>query len=260
MLSVIVIAALLASAPIAPAPLDRIAFSNDGNFHDRDDIGASAMMQALLWRAGARDRVVYVEHSSHLGENSQTQHFAMKVSAETHADDFGIGVETVFDIQLDQVDATRALAREIQRSAPGRRLVFFQAGPWEAMARAFDRADPSRHRFVKIISHSDWNDDHAHLSAHRDRWAFFAQYEVGGVFEGFAPPSFERIDDQNEWAFKSAPSLWSWLADDDDLAFVLQRTLASGSAAGDMSDAGMVFYYLTGIEHPTMADIRGFLE
>lgn len=262
-MSLVLVPLVIVAEALSPSPYVRFAYSNDGNYHDTDDIGAAAMMQAILWRAGARDRVAYVEHSSHIGANSQGQHAAMVLSATGNAPAFGIPLDRVFDQFLEPGASASALAAAIDASGPGRPLVFFQSGPWESMARGFDLADPAKHRWVKIISHSNWNDTHEHQSRHRDKADFFAQYDSGGQFDGFIPPDYEKIDDQNGYAFNSPMSGdggWAWLSSDQGLAFVLERTLASGSAAGDMSDAGMVFWYLTGIEHPTMDEVRSFLE
>jgi len=97
--------------------------------------------------------------------------------------------------------------------------------------------------------------------SHRTKDEFFAQY----VGTGITPPTYIRIDDQNSYAFKSPMTSsdgnnWEWLLGNPGLAFVHDRTVASGSAAGDMSDSGMIFWFLTGLEHPTMSDIRSFLE
>jgi hypothetical protein len=250
----------IAFAPPAGTGVGRIAISHDGNFHDKDDIGAAAMMQALIWKAGLQDSLVHFDHSSHRGANDVDQHEDMVISATRALFLFAIDRSKVFDDFEDLRDSVLNLAAAIDASTADDRLTILQAGPWEVMALAFDNSDPAKHQFVKIVSHSTWNDSHQHSSHHRNKAVFFAQYETGGIFEGVTPPDYEKIDDQNSYAFNSSLSSWSWMNQTIETFFVLWRTTESGFAQGDMSDAGMLFWLITGEEHPTMLDVRDFFE
>jgi hypothetical protein len=236
----------------------RVAVSHDGNYHDKDDIGAIAMVQALVWKAGAQASLVHLDHSSHIGANSPEQHSAMVISANRALWLYGIDPTRVFDDFLDLQSSIQSLAGHINASSADDRLTILQAGPWEVMARAFDLADPQRHQFVDIISHSVWNDTYKAVPSHRDRNGFFAQYEPGDQFAGTTRPGYIKITDQNWTAFNLPLHDWAWMEEMPETRFVLWRTMESDYAAGDMSDAGMMFYYLTGIEHPTMQDIQNF--
>jgi len=250
---------LVLLAPFASSQtVGRFAVSHDGNFHDKDDIGAVAMVEALIWRAGAQDSLVHLDHSSHRGANDVQQHADMVMSARRALWLYGIDRTRVFDDFLRLRASVLNLAAQIDASSAADRLTIIQGGPWEVMALAFDWSDPAKHQFVDIISHSNWNDNHQHNPAHRNKAGFDAQYAQGGKWDGVTPPGYTKIDDQNSYAFKSNINNWSWMAATLETSFVLWRTSESGFAQGDMSDAGMVFYYLTGEEHPTMQDIRDF--
>jgi hypothetical protein len=173
---------------------------------------------------------------------------------------FGIDQGVVFDDYLDLRNSVLSLAAQIEASSEQDPLTILQAGPWEVMALAFDAADPSTHQYVKIVSHSHWNNTHKSEDHHRNKEDFDDQYEEGGKWEGVTPPDYEKISDQNQYAFNSSINEWTWLAKHPNTAFVLDRTLESSSAAGDMSDAGMLFWLLTGIEKPTMQEVRNFFE
>jgi hypothetical protein len=243
-----------------PIITDRIAITHDGNFHDKDDIGAAAMMQAILWRAEIKDSLVHFTFGNHIGANDPVQNFDMKISSL-------LGAYWIYDISWDiifdgvnELDASILhLANEINISSPSNTLTIFQAGPWEQMARAFDIADPSKHQFVTIISHSNWNDNHMHWPGHRTRDSFYEQYNTEGPFEGFIEPNYVRLFDQNGWAFKSSIDRWEWMLHHGvPTHFVLWRTLSSDFAVGDMSDAGMLFWYVTGNQTPTMQEVKDF--
>lgn len=249
---------------IQAIPVPRLAICHDGNFHDPDDIGASGMDLGLVSRAQelqpGRFRLVYYGHSEHIGENDNSQHNDMIISATANLGGFNINPLVVFDNVLEHDAAARHLGRSIASSNPQDVLTIIQGGPWEKMARAYDAAPPETHQDTEIISHSDWNNNHLSESYHRNKDKFFAQYEQGGIYDGYLPPGYTRIDDQNFFAFRTwgLPS-WNWLNGSSNGAFIYSRTAASG-VAGDMSDAGMVFYWLTGIEHPTMGHIRSFFN
>ena len=53
---------------------------------------------------------------------------------------------------------------------------------------------------------------------------------------------------------------WGWMTLSLRTQFVLWRTIASEYAEGDMSDAGMMFYHLTGNEYAVMQDLRDFFQ
>lgn len=243
----------------APQIHGRIAVCADGNYHDRDDIGATAMTLALVWQANAQWSLVHYQHSTHLGANDSSQHAEMILSATGYLDGYAINPRQVFDAQVDSIDTASHLAREIMRASAMDRLTILQAGPWETMAMAFDIAPAQKHQYIRIISHSTWNDDHKHLPSHRNRADFFAQYGSGGPFSGHQAPSYIKIADQNAYAFRSTGVTdWEWMRSKKPTEFVLLRTKASTWAYGDMSDAGMMFFFLTGIEKPTMQNIRTF--
>ncbi|MCV0439852.1 MAG: hypothetical protein K5880_14685 [Hydrogenophaga sp.] len=251
---------LVLFSSFADAQVGRFAVTHDGNFHDKDDIGAIAMVEALVWKAGAQDSLVYLNHSNHIGANDPEMHFDMRLSANRAAWLYGIDRNKIFDGFLDLRNSVLDLAAQIDASTAADRLTIIQAGPWELMALAFDWSDPAKHQYVDILSHSNWNDNHQHFPSHRNKDSFFDQYDPGGKWDGVTPPGYTKIDDQNGYAFKSSLGAWSWMSASLETWFVLQRTADSGFAQGDMSDAGMVFYYLTGEEHPTMQDIRDFFE
>jgi hypothetical protein len=175
---------------------------------------------------------------------------------------FGFTDPVAINEQAMLAASSQAFADEVDRSSSEYPLTVIQSGPWETMALGFDLADPAKHQWVRIISHSDWNNTHKHLPEHRNKADFDAQYQRGGVFSGVRPPIYQRISDQNSFAFRTtAAGSWDWLDEvGSNTGFVHTRTQASGPAFGDMSDAGMTYFYLTGDAAPTMEAIQAFFE
>lgn len=256
--------ALIALTVIVTASLadgqERFAICHDGNYNDKDDIGAVAMVEAMVWKAGEQINLVHLSHSSHRGANDLQQHLDMQISANRASRLYGILPNTIWDDWKDTRASVLHLASEIDNSSPTNRLTILQGGPWETMALAFDNSDPTNHQYVDIISHSYWNDNYRYNLSHRNKDTFYFQYWVGGPFYGFTPPTYKKIQDQNSTAFKSNINNWNWLSFRLQTRFVLWRTSESDYAEGDMSDAGMLFYYLTGNEYAIMQDIRDFFE
>lgn len=208
-----------------------------------------------MWRSGAQDRLVHLSYGNHIGATSASMHAAMATSATSALGMYGIDPGVVWDADLRR--ATLQLAQEIEASSATDPLTIIQAGPWAWMAKAFDLSDPATHRYVTIVSHSTWNDSHDHPGWGLNHAQFIAQYGAGGKYFGAVAPKYTKIPDQNGHAFNSSQAAWSWLSQSPETAFVLQRTNASGKA-GDMSDAGMLWWVLTGDTSPSMSEVRSF--
>ena len=250
---------LTASTAIAQ---NRFAVCHDGNYNDKDDIGAIAMVEALIWKAGVQNDLVHLSHSSHVGANWSNQYEAMKVSANRGAWLYGIPFDKIWDDHWSAgLGSMYHLANEINLSSPTNRLTILQGGPWEMMARSFDLSNPAKHKYVDIVSHSVWNDNYQYDPSHRNKVSFFAQYfSSNSPLYGYDRPTYKKIHDQNATAFTSNINDWGWMTLSLRTQFVLWRTIASEYAEGDMSDAGMLFYHLTGNEYAVMQDLRDFFQ
>jgi hypothetical protein len=80
---------LLAQSQEPIAQSGRIAVSEDGNYHDRDDICSAAMIIAQLARAGAASRVVYYGYADHYWLSDPAREALMRESAVNTATMWG---------------------------------------------------------------------------------------------------------------------------------------------------------------------------
>ena len=245
------------SNPSSGSSFGRFAITCDGNDPDPDDIGAITMSEALIWAAGAQGSLVHLDHSNHQGTNVQWQYDAMVQSAERAISRYGIPANIVFDMQFQLDAGTDNLAAQINASSANDRLRILQAGPWETMIQAFEKADPNKHQYVDIISHNGWNDAHEHPTGTRNKNDFQFLYGLAGPWNGITQPTYITIKDGNTNAFKTTPiSSWNWLLSGGvETRFVFYRTVAS-QVEGDFSDATMTFWHLTGNANASMQDIR----
>lgn len=246
-------------AQAAPPALDydcaRIAWSSDGNFHDRDDIGASAMALALLAETGQQSRLVHWDFNSHLGSSNNRWERDMVTATEGTASQFGYNVSGIFrNSQANLGSAVNHLTNKINASTAGNRLCLVGAGPMGVIYRALDASDPAVHSHVTLVSHSDWNNRH---DDENNRW------NLADIRDDFPQVRYQRIPDQNDGlGAGGGEAKWAWMANSSDqrLRYVHNVVNNIMNKKGDVSDAGMMYYLITGETRGDAAKLRTFLN
>ncbi len=245
-------------------PGGRIALSFDGNQHDLDDVGAMPMSLALIEAAGLKSKVVHIEHSNHVCDNSVSQNNEMKTSAAGLVSRFGYSASVIFDYQSQGTTATANFIAAINASTASDPLWIVAAGPMETVWRALNGAQASKRQYVYVVSHSKWNQNHADCGANNSHtWAnmksnFPEPFYVEACNQTGTPcpassdnnpnllPDQNTCNGDNDW--ESPSSKWAWLqnSSDPDLAWLYTRDKSDGSGTVDVSDAGMTYFIITG--------------
>lgn len=233
---------------------DRIAVSADGNA-DPDDIGATPAGLAMLAHAGLQDSLVHYHVNSQVWQKAtQARNAKMRDSAYGSASRMGFDQELFFDALIEyQADgpdnaATQHLAQAINASSANDRLLIVGAGPMEVIYQAVKLADPEKLEYVEVLTHSHVNDKNTGDGSGHTR----TDIEALGV-------DFIDIRDQNRgFSTKKDFGLWSWMKNhpNQDLQWVYERMQAGGKA--DISDAGMIYYALTGEPEGDISDLQDF--
>jgi hypothetical protein len=233
----------------------RIAVSEDGNYHDRDDICSAAMIIAQLAQADAASRVVYYGYADHYWLSDPAREDLMRESAVNTATIWGGFNLSVFHNVTQQTSAAvSALTAEINKSTGNDPLTILAAGPMQVIGLALDRSEPSHRPYVTVISHSHWNDTHA---------------AEDGPKEGLTGPTYTfndlgqlganvvHIPDQNAGLNKPYDQ-FIWLRDSSDsrLVWLWLRGQAAAKSTFDCSDSGMAYFALTGDDSATPAKLR----
>ncbi|MGI9115156.1 MAG: hypothetical protein ACR2FX_09010 [Chthoniobacterales bacterium] len=263
LLSMVCSGVVLSSSPLlwAQDPLastGRIAVSEDGNYHDRDDICSGALIVAQFAQAGAAARLVYYGYADHYWLSDPAREELMRqsvVNTATMWGGFNLGV--FYNVTQQTSAAISALTAEINRSTSNDPLTIVAAGPMQVIGQALAQSESSRRAYVTVISHSTWNDTHA------------AEY---GPKEGLSGPTYTfnelgqlganvvHIHDQNAGLDKPYEQ-FTWLRDSGDsrLVWLWLRAQAAAKSTFDCSDAGMVYFALTGDDSATPAKLQALL-
>ncbi|MFH0241832.1 hypothetical protein ACGRHY_05180 [Streptomyces sp. HK10] len=246
--------AAAAASPALSFNCERIAWSSDGNYHDRDDIGASSMALALLAERGQQERLVHWDYNSHLGSSNKSWEEDMTVATEGTGGQFGYDSSVFYNTQEGQVDAVQHLAGVINQSTADNRLCLVGAGPMGVVYRGLRASNKSAHQHVTLISHSDWNNNHDD-----DRnW-----FNLADIQRDYPDARYHRIPDQNAGlGTGGGEGKWSWMADSPDsgLRFVHNVVNNIMNKKGDVSDAGMMYFLVTGDQSGNADKLRNFLQ
>ncbi len=240
----------------------RIAVSADGQA-DKDDVGATPASLAMLAHAGFEDTLVHYHVNSQVWGKPEGN-ADMIESALGSAALMGFDADLFFSAVTDYNAAgqnpdnatSRHLAEQINASSADNQLLIVAAGPYEAIHQAASLADPAKLAFVTVLSHSSVNDRNDGPNNGSGPWNTRADLERDFGIEVI------DIKDQNKY-FSTGKSFEPWEAwlentDDPNLAYVYERMQVSGKA--DISDAGMVFYAITGQERATREELQTFFE
>lgn len=267
----------------------RIVISSDGNEHDHDDWAATPLSLALLSAAGLQDKLTLYTYSDHIwGSNQEHPSSESGLNAYEHMRVSALGGQKWFGFEksrficaVDNAEvAYNAIRDEINKSSENDPLIIIAAGPMQVVGEGINRSEIQRRKYVKLISHSIWNNIHSDRPSTGDwdvhsGWTF---EEIITNFSGKNGGNLEciQISDQNggedyddglnapierfSWLKSSSagkkrpykPGAWDWLYSR------LKTCVKNGNF--DASDAGMIIYLLTGIEKTDPKMVRNILE
>ena len=260
-----------------PYSKGRIVISSDGNEHDEDDWAATPMSLALLAARGLQDQLVVYTFSDYTwGSNKEKPGAAaqMRESAFIGANKFGFKKTKFIEAVAAPNFAVIELTTQINKSSEKDPLTLIAAGPMDIVGDAINEADSTKLKFVRLISHSTWNDEHADKPY---EWETHEGWTWAEIQEEFASKGLkmDHIVDQNggedyeglktdltkyDWV-KNSPKKdqkpfekgsWDWLYG--------RLQAAQKGEEFDPSDAGMILYILTGKQKNSPEDLREILE
>jgi hypothetical protein len=229
----------------------RIAMTADGNEHDEDDWASAPMALAILAHRNLQANLVHYDFNDHIWDSSEDHRENMTESVQEGGERFGFDMSRFFDDTIpEQLDAgTQNLVAQINSSTPDDELSLVLAGPMETAWMALDAADPEARKHVKCVSHGEDTFNQTH-----------AKDEHGGhSYEDLIDLGCQRVQipDQNSRFGPTDMDDWDYLKDgDDNMEWLYSRLDLVGN--GDVSDAGMIFFVITGDRKGDRSDLKSY--
>ena len=242
------------SGLISPPP-GRMAIVADGNSPDPDDIGATAVIFGILNKAGLNERLVHLSHSCDLdpfkNKGSQKIDASNELRRQKKLHDLcaeGIdlfgpypNLRDFYNCRTDSSGAIQDLRDAINASTMDNPLWIIEAGEPDIIGYALQAAHRSKIEYVHIVSHHPANDNSGD---------FFTWSEIleTGIIEhqiGDQNVSLQTTVDQWDWAKDHPVSGIAWIW--ENLSYAEQDgVVAFQNNKFDCSDAGMVYWWITG--------------
>ena len=242
----------------------RIALSSDGNMHDNDDMQATMLSLAILAKANLQDVTTLYTYADHIWGNEENDIDLMTVAAEETGRRFGFS-NTVFIAAVENHEtAYNSMCAEILKSTEADPLFIIAAGPMHVVGTAIECANkknPEALKFVTVISHSDWNNEHSDTpmltkNYHSDPELPHEGWTWDEMKTTFGDKvNFKRIVDQNgtgvgEEVYRTKDKFnfgywekieWMKNHEDENIKWIYD-TAKKNPCGPDFSDAGMLYY------------------
>jgi hypothetical protein len=210
----------------------RVGASNDGNQHDPDDIGSAAWEVGIYFKAGAQ--YVHHDYADHLGNNDPVMEARIHHSVIGAAQRFYNDTTMCFNDQTNLSGAIANIAKQINASSATDNFFLICCGPMEVPWRGIMASDSMKRKYCVCVSHSGWNDTHSDTPEMTHRWTDIQKTGVNCI----------HITDQNINLQVNDLARWAWAKNSSDPN---TRFLDSVRVGGDISDAGMAFFVVTGM-------------
>ena len=264
-------------AQTVPYSIGRIVVSSDGNEHDHDDWAATPFTLALLAAKGLQDKLTVYTFSDHIwGSDYQKKKgkAEMLISALEGQKIYNFKKSNFLEAVADSTKAINAIVKEINKSKASNPLTIVAAGPMHVVGSSISQSKKAKLKYVRIISHSNWNDRHSDKPYDWEEHSGWTWNEIKENFESYGLIC-DRISDQNGGkdyeGMKAPKAMFDWINTSpirntseeakNQLDWLYQRQLTCVKKGDfDPSDAGMIIYLLTGKQKTSPDDARVIIE
>lgn len=243
------------------AQADQIVFHFDGNNNDPDDIAAIAVAALLAKAAGIEDQTTFFYGNNLSEPNGGASRLKAMDDSGAFAESLGI---TAHDYQDDILGTTEKLIAILES---GEDILLIEGGPMEAVYRAMEAVDPSLHSNLTLLSHSSWNENRSVKTRDTDgvNDGSIKARTWSDLKNDFPGATYVDIKDQNDGnnnnkGFNNKG--WNWMDASDVPEISAARSVmipAGSTKRNDPSDAGMLFYALTGIDDGTPSEAQNYI-
>ena len=254
---------------------NRIAISADGNnaddYKDKwlradpDDWGGTPAAMAMIAKANKYDQLVHFSYNNFVeGNVAMVDENVMHINVQSGIERLHFNPDVFFD-GVEQFDeAKSSLKAEMAKSTANDPLYFVHMGPseffYQCVKECVDEGNGDALAHVYVVSHSGYNENHLRRPYHHTM-AQAIEYSGGKI-------NFKRIKDQNGhwdphvlWCSGKNFEVWRWMltSEDPNIWWLYDCLDDHPRKVADISDAGMVFYLLTGDDNGRPSKFREFL-
>ena len=252
---------------------ERIVVVADGNEHDKGDWAATPLTLAVLAAKEIQDQVMVYAFSSHTWGSNKTHAGAdaqMRESAFLGARNFGFKKTKFIEAVNAPNYAIIEITTQINKSSAKNPLVILAAGPMDIIGTALGEADSTKLEFVRIISHSSWDQLHSDSPEEGETHKGWTWEELRESYQGKGLKLI-ALSELGEGSFKGPLSAYSWLTNSSkkepkpfgkgSWQWLYSRIEAASSGEQvNPGDVGLLLYLLTGKSNSGIQDLRGILE
>lgn len=242
---------------------DRIGWSSDGNEHDSDDWGATAIALAVFAQAGLQKQFVHFDYGSWLPDNTPEKYTENIESTLGGAKRFNFDRSRFFDDQTQLEAAIQNIAKEINASSAKSRFWLCVAGPFEVVYQGIKAADSLKRQYCTLVSHSPGNEKR------RDPWCHDREdcEKLGVKFIGIKGGN--GLDSRFGGGNSHNWEVVDWLKESskEDFQWIWERIWAGGQGkplakrgALDASDCTMAYWLVTGDEDGDFSTLKKLLD
>ncbi|WP_282136705.1 Ig-like domain-containing protein [Seonamhaeicola maritimus] len=257
---------------------NRIAISADGNIQpdleytgkyntaDPDDWGAMPATLIMIAKKQLQNKLVHLSFNNFMPSPPHTTvKNYMKDATDQAMERLKFNEEVFFDVGTHKQEAILSLKNEIIKSTATDPLYYVHMGPAEffyqvVKAVVDEGGNLQSLSHVYVISHSGYNDNHLRRDTHHTMKEAIAL--SGNRLK------YTKIKDQNNcdvgylgWCSKKKPFPWKDIRDHHDphIQWLWERMQDHKHGKFDISDAGMMYYLLTGDEDGSPSKFTEFL-
>jgi hypothetical protein len=261
-------------AQTVPYKGERIVVVADGNEHGKDDWGATPLTLALIASKEIQDQVMVYAFSSHTW-GSNKSHFGadsqMRESAFLGAKQFGFKKTKFIEAVTAPNFAIIEITQLVNKSSEKNPLTILASGPLEIIGTSLSEADSTKLKFVRVISYSTWDQEHANSPAEGETHTGWTWEKLRESFETNQLQLVSLVNETSgKQGLKAPLSAYAWLNDPSvkepkpfekgSWAWLYSRLEASKiENEVNPDDARLINYLLTGNPNPSVKDLQELL-
>ncbi|MDU0352920.1 hypothetical protein RS130_02370 [Paraglaciecola aquimarina] len=233
---------------------------------------------AIIAKLKRHNQLVHFSYNNFIDSAPHTTDInEMAIGVEGAIKNWNYDPSKFFDVSADYKNALHHLTQVLEESTHDNPLYFIHMGPSEFLYRAVKNVVENGHAaslaHVNIISHSGYNDNHLRRGDPKFDKKPVADDKKHHTLEQVIALSggrmqYKRIKDQNGkwdpallWNSKHDWSVWQWMQahQDKSVQWIYKRMKRHPDDVADISDAGMVYFLLTGDEDGSPEKFRTFI-